>query len=241
MNIIIEKNYEEMSSKAGEIFKKEIKENPEIILCLATGSTPIGLYKELIKGHKEEGLDFSRVRTFNLDEYVGLSPDHPSSYNYFMHDNLFNHINIKEENISIPNGLAEDMEAFCKSYDEEIEKSGGIDLLLLGIGEDGHIAFNEPDTYLKAGTNVTQLAESTIEVNSRFFDSIDQVPTTAVTMGMASIMKAKKIVLLANGPKKHDVIKKLLNCKTITTELPVSFLHLHRDVTVIVDEEAYRG
>lgn len=154
MKIFVEKDYEAMSKKAAEIFIEAIKEKPNIILGLATGSTPIGLYKELIRAHKEEGLDFSKVTTFNLDEYIGLSPEHPSSYEYFMREELFNHINIPRENIHIPDGLAENIEEYCKKYDEMIDKAGGIDIQLLGVGENGHIAFNEPDESLSLGTTI---------------------------------------------------------------------------------------
>lgn len=241
MKNFVEKDYEAMSKKAAEIFIEAIKEKPNIILGLATGSTPIGLYKELIRAHKEEGLDFSKVTTFNLDEYIGLSPDHPSSYEYFMREELFNHINIPRENIHIPDGLAENIEEYCKKYDEMIDKAGGIDIQLLGVGENGHIAFNEPDESLSLGTTIVELTENTIEVNSRFFQSVEEVPRTAISMGIGSILKAKKIVLLANGKRKAPVIKKLLSTDRVSTKFPVSFLLLHPDVTVIVDEEAYNG
>ncbi len=241
MKIIVTKNYDEMSKEAGKIFIDRIKNNPEIILGLATGSTPIGMYKELIKAYENKEIDFSRVRSFNLDEYVGLDENDETSYRYFMNDNLFNHININRENINIPNGKAKDLNAFCKEYDEKLEKAGGIDIQLLGIGEDGHIAFNEPGDFLNVGTNITALTDSTIEVNSRFFNSIDEVPTTAITLGMGGILKSKEIVLLANGEKKAEVIKELLTQDKVTTSLPVSFLLVHPNVTIIVDEEAYSG
>lgn len=241
MKVLVEKDYESMSKKAGEIFIEAISKKPDIVLGLATGSTPIGMYKEIIRAYKEDGLDLSKVKTFNLDEYVGLSPDHPSSYRYFMNNELFNHININKENTYVPDGKAEDMEEYCKIYDEMIEKAGRIDIQVLGIGENGHIAFNEPDEALSVGTNIVKLTEDTIEVNSRFFDSIEEVPKTAITVGMGSILKARKIILLANGVKKAPVIKRLLNENKVTTQLPVSFLLLHPDVTVIVDEAAYNG
>lgn len=241
MKLIIEKDYESMSKAAGEIFIEAITNKPDIVLGLATGSTPVGMYKEMISAHKEKGLDFSNVKTFNLDEYVGLSEEHPSSYGYFMNDELFNHININKENTHIPNGKAENIEEYCKRYDEMINQAGGIDIQVLGIGENGHIAFNEPDEELSVGTSIVKLTENTIEVNSRFFDSMDEVPKTAITMGMGSILKAKKIVLLASGKKKAPVIKRLLSDNKVTTQLPVSFLLLHPDVTVIVDEAAYNG
>lgn len=241
MKVLVEKDYESMSKKAGEIFIEAISKKPDIVLGLATGSTPIGMYKEIIRAYNEDGLDLSKVKTFNLDEYVGLSPDHPSSYRYFMNNELFNHININKENTYVPDGKAENMEEYCKIYDEMIEKAGRIDIQVLGIGENGHIAFNEPDEALSVGTNIVKLTEDTIEVNSRFFDSIEEVPKTAITVGMGSILKARKIILLANGVKKAPVIKRLLNENKVTTQLPVSFLLLHPDVTVIVDEAAYNG
>lgn len=241
MKVIVAKDYQEMSDLACDIYIEEIKKNPEIILGLATGSTPKGLYKRLIEKYNEGEIDFSRVTTFNLDEYVGLSEEDESSYRYFMNEHLFNHINVRAERINIPNGKAKDLEKFCDDYDERIKAAGGIDLMLLGLGEDGHIAFNEPGDYLNTCTNIAELAKSTIEVNSRFFDSIDDVPKTAITMGMAGILKSRKIILMANGVKKHQAISVLLNEKKVTTRLPVSFLRIHPDVTVIVDEEAYKG
>ena len=241
MKIVVKKDYESMSKAASEIFIEAIKAKPNIILGLATGSTPKGMYKELIKAHNEEGLDFSKIKTFNLDEYTGLSHDHPSSYGYYMDNELFNHININRGNIFIPDGKAKDIEEHCKCFDEMIENAGGIDLLLLGIGVDGHIAFNEPAEFLSVNTRIVELAQSTIEVNSRFFNSVEEVPKTAITMGMGSILKSKKIVLLANGINKSNVIKELVKGDKVTTRLPVSFLLLHPDVTVIVDELAYNG
>lgn len=240
MKIIVKKDYEEVSKFVGSIFIEEIKANPEIVLGLATGSTPIGTYQEIIKAHRE-GLDLSKVKTFNLDEYLGLSVENPQSYGYFMNEQLFNHVNINKENIHLPNGMAKNMETYCKEYDEMILSSGGIDLQILGIGENGHIAFNEPAQELSAGTNIANLTENTIEVNSRFFDSIEEVPKQAITMGMGSILKAKKIILVATGKKKSPVIKSLLNDDKITTMLPVSFLLVHPDVTIVVDEDAYHG
>lgn len=238
MKVLIEKDYESMSKVASEIFIEAIKEKPDIILGLATGCTPKGMYREIIKYHREKNLDFSKVRTFNLDEYIGLSHEHPNSYGYYMDQELFNHINIHRKNIHIPDGKAKNLDKYCKEYDQNIEKMGGIDLLLLGIGEDGHIAFNEPADYLSVGTSVVELEDSTIEVNSRFFNSISEVPRTAITMGMGSILKSKKIVLLANGVNKAPVVKRFLNENNADPKLPVSFLLLHPDVTVILDKEA---
>ncbi|HLS52923.1 MAG TPA: glucosamine-6-phosphate deaminase, partial [Tissierellaceae bacterium] len=184
MEVIVKKDYESLSKQVAEILAEEIRKKPDIKLGLATGSTPVGTYEELIKLHKQKGLDFSKVKTFNLDEYIGLSGDHPNSYRYFMNDILFDHINIKKENTFIPNGKARDPKKECKAYDKLIEEAGGIDIQILGIGTNGHIAFNEPAEELSAGTSVVDLTENTIKDNSRFFDSIDEVPKTAITMGI---------------------------------------------------------
>jgi len=238
MKLLIAKNYDDLSKKASEIIADEIKKNPRAVLGLATGSTPVGTYKELVRLHKEQRLDFSKVVTFNLDEYYGLTPDNPQSYHYFMNDNLFNHINIDPKNIHIPDGTAIDIEFHCKLYDEEIEKYGGIDLQLLGIGPNGHIGFNEPDEKLVLNTHITDLSEETINANSRFFNSIDEVPKKAITMGIGSIMQAKRILLLANGKGKAEIIARLLNENVVSTKIPASLLMLHHDVTIIIDKEA---
>lgn len=237
MKIRIAKDYDQMSTWAAEIVAQEIKEKNDLVLGLATGSTPEGLYRLLVQMYQEGTLDFSKVITFNLDEYLGLAPTHPQSYAYFMHQHLFAHINIKAENIHLPDGLAKDLPAFCREYEEKIAAAGGIDLQILGIGRNGHIGFNEPNDYLSAGTHVVSLAEETIDANSRFFNSKDEVPRQAVTMGMGTILKAKKILLMANGKTKAEAIKGTLSGK-ITTKIPASFLQLHRDLTVIIDEEA---
>lgn len=237
MRIIVEKNYEAMSKRAAEEIAKVVNNKPNCVLGLATGSTPEGLYKELISLNKEEKVDFSKVTSVNLDEYVGLSGEHPQSYRYFMNTNLFNHINIDKSRTFVPNGLAKDIEEECKRYDERINELGGIDIQLLGIGNNGHIGFNEPSEFLYMGTHLTGLAESTIEANSRFFDSMDEVPKKAITMGLGGIMKAKKILLIANGEKKAEIIAKLVEGK-ISTQIPASILQVHHDVTIIVDEAA---
>lgn len=239
MKVLVEDNYEKVSKKAAEIVNEAVKANPHVVLGLATGSTPVGMYKELIQRHKIEGTDYTNVKTFNLDEYVGLDGEHPKSYRYFMNEELFNHINIEPKNTIVPNGKAEDLLEYCKGYDKAIEESGGIDLQILGIGQNGHIAFNEPAMELNAFTSVVDLTESTINVNSRFFDSIDEVPKTAITMGIGSILKAKKIILLASGKNKRDVIKRLVEDSLLTTEFPASMLLCHPDVTIIVDRDAY--
>lgn len=240
MKLIVEKNYEELSKRASEILIKEIKNNPKLVLGLATGSTPLGLYKNLIKAYKDGEIDFSNIKTFNLDEYIGLDKDNPKSYNYYMENELFKHINIKRENTHIPNGKAVNLESYCKEYEDSIRRAGGIDIQILGLGADGHIGFNEPGEELEAETTVSSLSESTIEANSRFFSSDLKVPKKAITMGVGSILKAKKIILLANGTNKADAMKRFLESSKVSTELPVSFLRLHPDVTIIVDEEAYK-
>ncbi|WP_297419908.1 glucosamine-6-phosphate deaminase [Clostridium sp.] len=236
MKLLVVKNYEEMSEVAAKIFKEVITEKPNAILGLATGSTPVGLYKKLIEMNKNEEIDFSNVKTVNLDEYVGLGEEDTQSYRYFMNENLFNHINIDKANTFVPNGLAKDLDEEAKSYDKKIEELGGIDIQILGIGGNGHIAFNEPSDFLIEGTHVTNLAESTIKANSRFFNSIDEVPTKALSVGIGTIMKAKKIVLLVKGKDKAEAIKALIN-DNITTHNPASFLKIHNDVTLIIDEE----
>lgn len=237
MNIIVVDNYEELSRVAAREFVKVVNEKPNAVLGLATGSSPLGLYKELIAMYNNKEVDFSKVSSVNLDEYVGLSPEHDQSYRYFMNTNFFNHVNIDITRTSVPNGLATDLEAECKEYDAKVEEVGGVDIQLLGVGNNGHIAFNEPDRELSVGTNVVTLAPETIEANSRFFDSIDDVPKRALSMGIGQIMKAKKIVLVASGESKAEAIKGIVSGK-ITTENPVTMLQMHRDVTVVVDKAA---
>ncbi|MGG7143864.1 glucosamine-6-phosphate deaminase [Clostridium nigeriense] len=237
MKVIVTKNYEELSKVAANEMAEVVKNNPKAILGLATGGSPIGMYKELIKMNKEGEIDFSNVTTVNLDEYVGLSGDHPQSYRYFMNDNLFNHINIDKKNTYVPNGLAKDVEEECKNYDSKIAQLGGTDVQLLGIGNNGHIAFNEPDNALVSGTHLTNLTEDTIKANARFFDSIDEVPKTALTMGLGGIMKSKRIIVIASGESKAKAVKSMVNGK-ISTNMPASMLQMHRDVVVIIDEAA---
>jgi glucosamine-6-phosphate deaminase len=237
MKILVVKNYDEMSKVAAKELAEVISKKPESILGLATGGTPVGMYKELIDMHKNEELDFSKVTTVNLDEYVGLSGEHDQSYRYFMDSNLFNHVNIRKEYTYVPNGLAEDMHQECVNYDKRIEELGGIDVQVLGIGSNGHIGFNEPSDTLSLGTHVTDLAESTIEANSRYFASKEEVPTKALTMGLGAIMKAKKILLMVSGESKVEIMDKVVNGK-ITTQVPASFLQMHKDVVLIIDEDA---
>lgn len=232
MKVIIAKDYAELSRLAADIVGGVVKEKPDCLIGLATGSSPVGLYKELIRRNKAGELDFSRVRTVNLDEYVGLAPEHPQSYRYFMNVNLFDHINIDKKNTAVPDGLCEDPAAFGIAYDEKIEKAGGIDVQVLGIGPDGHIGFNEPGEFLTAHTHEEKLQESTIDANARFFADRNDVPRTAITMGMMPIMQAKKIVLVANGENKKKVLFEAIDGK-ITPKNPASLLQLHPDVTII--------
>jgi glucosamine-6-phosphate deaminase len=237
MNVLIADNYEEVSKISAEIIAELVRTKPNCVLGLATGSTPIGMYEKLIEFYKEKNVDFSKVTTFNLDEYLGLPGSHSQSYRFFMNNKLFNHINIDINNTFVPNGIANDIQEVCEKYDQMILDAGGIDLQVLGIGNNGHIGFNEPSDALNIGTHVTNLTKSTIEINSRFFNSINEVPTKAITMGLGSIMKAKHIVLIASGSSKADIIGKLVNGK-IDTLIPASLLQVHQNVTVIVDKDA---
>ena len=235
MKFIVCENYEEMSKKAAEIMADVIKNKPDCVIGLATGSTPTGTYQELIKMNKSGEISFNNVVSYNLDEYYPISPDNDQSYRYFMNNNLFKHININLENTFVPNGCAEDLEAESKAYDQRIKEYGGIDLQLLGIGLDGHIGFNEPDEFFVKDTHIVDLDESTIKANSRFFESEADVPRKAVTMGMVSIMQAKKILLVANGANKKEILEKAF-FGPITPKIPASILQLHPDITVIYSE-----
>lgn len=241
MKIIVTKNANEMGVQAAEMIAEIVRNKPDAVLGLATGSTPIPVYAELCRMHQEEGLDFSKIRTFNLDEYVGLSEDDPQSYHFFMNENLFSKINISIENTHVPDGNTNDPAAFGAKYEEMIAEAGGVDLQILGIGENGHIGFDEPAEELMVHTGLVQLTDSTIAANSRFFNSTKEVPVQAITMGIGTIMRAKKIVIVANGIKKHDVVKRLCEREFISTWTPVSLLFLHPDATLIVDELAYHG
>jgi len=237
MQVIIKKTYEEMSKEAAEIIRDAIHLKPNLVLGLATGSTPIGTYKELIRMCAEGELDFSKVVTFNLDEYVGLPTTHEQSYHYFMHENLFNHININPNNVHVPSGVVKDFKAYCQWYEDEIEKAGGVDLQVLGIGSDGHIGFNEPGTSLASRTSIVTLTEETIKDNARFFDREEDVPRFAITMGVGTIMEAKHCLLMANGAKKADPVAVLVE-GPITSQVTASALQMHPNATVIVDSDA---
>jgi len=237
MLVIVKNDYEEMSKEAAQIVADRLHKKPNLVLGLATGSTPLGLYKELIRMHKEEGLDFSKVTTFNLDEYVGLPPGHDQSYHYFMHENFFKHINIPDGSVNIPDGLVSDIDAFCDWYEEEIRKAGGIDLQILGIGSNGHIAFNEPGSSLGSRTRVKTLTEKTRQDNARFFKSPHEVPKYAITMGIGTIMDAKEQILLANDANKADAVKAAVE-GPLTGQCPASVIQLHRKTFVIVTKDA---
>ena len=237
MKICKVKNYEEMSRVAANMLFSLITLKPDCVLGLATGSTPIGTYKNLIASYESGNLDFSQVKTVNLDEYKGLPRDNDQSYYYFMQDNLFQHVNIDQTNVNLPDGMAADADAECVRYDALVKSLGGADLQVLGLGRNGHIGFNEPDEVFSRGTHCVALTESTIEANRRFFADINDVPREAITMGVQTIMSAKKILLLVSGADKakalHDAIY-----GPITPNLPASVLQLHPDVTIIADEAA---
>ena len=231
------KNYEEMSRKAANIIGAQVITKPDCVLGLATGSSPVGTYQNLIAACANGDLDFSNVKTINLDEYKGLAPDNDQSYRYFMNTNLFDHINIDKNNTNVPDGLEADSEVACAKYNEIIANCGGIDLQLLGLGPNGHIGFNEPDSVFIAGTHCVDLTESTIEANKRFFESADDVPRQAYTMGIQNIMSAKKILVVVSGANKAESLAKAINAP-IDPQVPASILQLHNDVTFVIDEAA---
>ena len=225
-------SYDEMSEVAAAIFAKQLQVKPDSVLGLATGGSPVGMYEELVKRQQAGEISFKDVKTFNLDEYVGLEQSNPASYWTFMHDVLFDHVDIKAANIHLPNGMAADLAVECQQYDETIEAAGGIDLQLLGIGVNGHIGFNEPGTPFHSLTNIVELTESTRTENAIYFDNPADVPTHAITMGIQSIMNAKAIVLIAFGEKKLEAMDKLRS-GIVTEDFPASQLLNHPDVTVI--------
>ncbi len=237
MKIISALDYQSMSRKAANIISAQVILFPNSVLGLATGSTPVGVYSQLIEWYKKGDLDFSKVHSVNLDEYCGLPVEHEQSYRHYMNTNFFNHINLPIENTNVPNGLAKDVDAECRRYDKVIVDMGGIDLQLLGIGHTGHIGFNEPDEDFDKTTHCVKLKQKTIEANSRFFENADEVPKYAITMGIKAIMQAKKLLLVANGADKADILYRSL-FGPITPEVPASILQLHNDVTIVADEEA---
>ena len=237
MRVIIAKDSEALSRRAAIILAGQIIHKPESVLGLATGSTPVGTYSQLVSLHREGLVDFNDVITFNLDEYYGLSPEDNRSYAWFMQHHLFDHVNNRPENVHIPNGLAIDIDIECRAYEEKILRAGGIDLQLLGIGLNGHIGFNEPDLKFEARTHLVELDDDTIRANARFFDSAEEVPRQAISMGIKTIMRSRRIVLLASGAEKAKIVYDMIY-GIITPELPASVLQLHPDVTVIADAEA---
>ena len=237
MEITIRKNYNEMSKAAARVVADLVNHKPNAVLGFATGSTPVGLYKELIRLHKEEGLDFSKVTTFNLDEYVGLPTDHPQSYRYFMNENLFLHINVPLQNTHVPCGTSANHKAFCEWYEERIEACGGIDIQILGIGSDGHIAFNEPGSSLGSRTRMVYLTKQTIDDNSRFFKKKGDVPVNAISMGVGTILEACKLLMVVNGKNKAEALAAAVE-GPVTSMITSSALQLHPDAIVFADEEA---
>ena len=238
MQIYVTKDYQELSEVAADMIIAEVEEKPGCVLGLATGSTPEGLYAEIAKRHEEEGIDFSRVATFNLDEYRGLNGDHDQSYRYFMNKHLFSKINVRPENTHVPDGSNPDAEAVADAYEAAITLAGGVDLQLLGLGHNGHIGFNEPADTFPQETHVVDLTESTIEANSRLFNSVDEVPRQAYTMGIGTIMAAKKVLLVVSGEDKADIVREVC-FGPVTPQVPASILQFHPDCTVVADEAAF--
>lgn len=237
MRIYVTENYQEMSRQAANILSAQIILKPDCVVGLATGSSPIGTYDQLVEWYKKGDLDFSEVKTVNLDEYRGLTRDNDQSYYYFMHHHLFDRVNINLDNTNVPDGMEPDSDKECARYEELIRSMGGVDIQLLGIGHNGHIGFNEPDAAFARTTHCVDLTESTIEANKRFFASADDVPRQAYTMGIGTIMKAKKILLIASGEDKAEILAKAFY-GPITPEVPASILQLHDDVTLVTDKAA---
>jgi glucosamine-6-phosphate deaminase len=237
MEVVICKSYEELSRRAALAVAGVMNTKPNAVLGMATGSSPLGLYQELVRMHENESLDFSQVTTFNLDEYVGLPVTHDQSYHYFMHENFFKHVNIPKSNIHIPSGTTSNYQAFCQWYEERINECGGIDAQILGIGSDGHIAFNEPTSSLASRTRLKTLAQQTIDDNARFFDKAEDVPIYAITMGVGTILDSRKLVLVANGENKADAIAKAVE-GPVTSMITASALQLHPDVDIFTDDGA---
>lgn len=239
MKIICAVDYNDMSRKAANLLSAQIILNPDSVLGLATGSSPVGIYKQLIEWYKKGDLDFSCCRTVNLDEYYGISKDNEHSYAYFMYENLFKHVNIRMEETYIPDGTNQDIALECARYNQQIKSLGGIDIQLLGVGHNGHIGFNEPGEAFEKETHCVALSPQTIEANTRFFEKKEDVPTKAYTMGIKSIMSAKKILLVASGESKAEILARALT-GAIEPSVPASILQLHYDVTVIADKPALK-
>ena len=237
MKIYRAENYDAMSRRAANILSAQVILKPDSVLGLATGSTPVGMYRQLVNWYEKGDIDFSQVHTVNLDEYLGLAPDHDQSYRYFMQQNLFDHINVRPENTNVPNGLASDPEAECRRYDQVIAGLGGIDLQVLGMGHNGHIGFNEPGETFELGTHVVDLTENTIQANARFFASKDEVPRRAITMGIKSIMQARHILVVVSGEDKAEIVRRAF-AGPVTPLVPASILQMHPHLSLVGDEAA---
>ena len=237
MRIIKAKDYSDMSRKAANILSAQIIMKPNAVLGLATGGTPVGIYAQLVDWYIKGDLDFSEITTINLDEYCGLSQDYKQSYWNFMWEHLFDHVNIPLDHIHIPDGSDPDANKVCRHYDEVIRKAGGIDLQLLGLGQDGHIGFNEPGTAFELETHCVTLTESTVCANARFFESVDEVPRKAYTMGIKSIMQARKVLIAVSGQQKAEIVKKAFQ-GPVTPEIPASILQMHPDLILVGDQDA---
>lgn len=237
MEVVVLPTYDEMSRAAAAVVADVLNEKPNAVLGMATGSSPLGLYQELVRMHREEGLDFAQVSTFNLDEYVGLPRTHPQSYHHFMHENFFRHVNLAPGNIYIPSGTTSNYHAFCQWYERRIEECGGIDVQILGIGSDGHIAFNEPCSSLSSRTRLKTLAAPTIDDNARFFERPADVPIYAITMGVGTILEARNLVLLANGKNKSSAVAAMIE-GPVTSMVTATALQLHPSARVFLDEPA---
>ena len=237
MRIYVTEDYQAMSRKVANLLAAQVMMKPDCVLGLATGSTPVGAYQRLVELYRAGDVDFSQVRSINLDEYVGLAPTHDQSYRYFMQSNLFDHVNIDPANTNVPLGLAEDPAAECRRYNQVIHDLGPIDIQLLGMGHNGHIGFNEPADHFPLGTHLVDLTHSTIEANKRFFASEADVPRQALTMGIGTIMRARNILVVVSGKDKAEIVRKAF-CGPVTPQVPASVLQLHADVTLVGDEEA---
>ena len=237
MQVYVAENYTDMSRKAANILSAQVILKPDTVMGLATGSSPVGTYQQLIEWYKKGDLDFAQVRTVNLDEYAGLAPDHSQSYRRFMQENFFDHINIPRENTHVPNGLAPDLEAECRRYNQVIQSLGGIDIQLLGMRHNGHIGFNEPGQAFELETHVVDLTDNTIEANARFFASRDEVPRHAITMGIKSIMQAQRIVMVVSGADKADIVRAAF-AGPVVPQVPASILQMHPNFILVGDKDA---
>jgi len=240
VEVVIRRTYDEMSKAAAQLVVDVLNTKPNAVLGMATGSTPLGLYQELVRLFKAGQVDFSRVTTFNLDEYVGLNANHPQSYHFFMHEHFFQHVNIPRHNINIPSGTTSNYPAFCQWYEGRIAECGGIDLQILGIGSDGHIAFNEPGSSLSSRTRLKTLSKQTIDDNARFFERREDVPVYAITMGVGTILDARSLILVASGKGKSKAISQAVE-GPVTSMVTASAIQMHREATVIVDDAAATG